>query len=32
MPQGVLVIAEQGEGKFRKNAYEVISEGRRLAG
>jgi len=31
MPQGVLVIAEQGEGKFRKNAYEVISEGRRLA-
>lgn len=31
MPQGVLVIAEQSGGKFRKNAYEVISEGRRLA-
>jgi electron transfer flavoprotein alpha subunit len=31
MPQGVLAFAEQVEGSFRKIAYEVVSEGRRLA-
>lgn len=31
MPQGVLAIAEQTEGKFRKATFEVVSEGRRLA-
>jgi electron transfer flavoprotein alpha subunit len=31
MPQGVLVFAEQVDGRFRKIAYEAVSEGRRLA-
>lgn len=31
MPQGVLVVAEQIGGKFKKVACEVVSEGRRLA-
>lgn len=31
MAQGVLVFAEQIDGGFRKIAYEVVSEGRRLA-
>ena len=31
MPHGVLVFAEQVDGSFRKVAYEVVSEGRRLA-
>jgi electron transfer flavoprotein alpha subunit len=31
MPQGILVYAEQVDGSFRKIAYEVVSEGRRLA-
>ncbi len=31
MAQGVLVLAEQFEGSFRKMAYEALSEGRRLA-
>ena len=31
MPQGILVIAEQVDAKFRKVTYEVTSEGRRLA-
>jgi len=31
MAQGVLVLAEQVDGSFRKIAYEVVSEGRRLA-
>jgi electron transfer flavoprotein alpha subunit len=31
MAQGVLVLAEQFEGSFRKMAYEVLSEGKRLA-
>jgi electron transfer flavoprotein alpha subunit len=31
MPQGIMVFAEQAEGRFRKTAYEAVSEGRRLA-
>ncbi len=31
MAQGVLVLAEQFEGRFRKMAFEVLSEGKRLA-
>jgi len=31
MAQGVLVLAEQFEGSFRKMAYEALSEGKRLA-
>lgn len=31
MAQGVLVVAEQIDGAFRKIAYEAVSEGRRLA-
>ncbi|MDY6951635.1 MAG: electron transfer flavoprotein subunit alpha/FixB family protein [Thermodesulfobacteriota bacterium] len=31
MAQGVLVVAEQVDGTFRKIAYEAVSEGRRLA-
>lgn len=31
MSKGVLVFAEQANGRFRKIAYEVVSEGRRLA-
>jgi electron transfer flavoprotein alpha subunit len=31
MAQGVLVVAEQADGTFRKIAYEAVSEGRRLA-
>ena len=31
MAQGVLVVAEQIDGVFRKIAYEAVSEGRRLA-
>jgi electron transfer flavoprotein alpha subunit len=31
MAQGVLVVAEQVDGSFRKIAYEAVSEGRRLA-
>jgi electron transfer flavoprotein alpha subunit len=31
MAQGVLVVAEQTDGSFRKIAYEAVSEGRRLA-
>jgi len=31
MAQGVLALAEQFEGSFRKMAYETLSEGRRLA-
>lgn len=31
MSKGVLVLAEQRDGAFRKVAYEVVSEGRRLA-
>lgn len=32
MAQGVMVIAEQRDGEIRKVSYEVVSEGRRLAG
>jgi len=31
MSQGVLAIAEQVEGVFRKITYEALSEGRRIA-
>jgi electron transfer flavoprotein alpha subunit len=31
MAQGVLVLAEQSEGRFRKMAFEALSEGKRLA-
>lgn len=31
MAQGVLALAEQFEGRFRNVAYEVLSEGKRLA-
>ena len=31
MPQGVLAIAEQTEGVFRKITFEALSEGRRIA-
>jgi electron transfer flavoprotein alpha subunit len=31
MSQSVLVFAEQVDGSFRKSAFEVVSEGRRLA-
>jgi len=31
MPQGILAFAEQVDGTFRKVAFEVVSEGRRLA-
>ena len=31
MPQGVLAYAEQVDGRFRKMAYEMVSQGRRLA-
>ena len=31
MPQGILVLAEQRNGAFRKVAFEAVSEGRRLA-
>ena len=31
MSQGVLAIAEQTEGVFRKVTYEALSEGRRIA-
>jgi electron transfer flavoprotein alpha subunit len=31
MAQGVLVFAEQSEGRFRKMAFEALSEGKRLA-
>lgn len=31
MPQGILVFAEQVDGSYRKIAFEVLSEGRRLA-
>ena len=31
MAQGVLIIAEQRDGNFRKITYELVSEGRRLA-
>ncbi len=31
MAKGVLAITEQRDGKFRKVAYEVVSEGRRIA-
>ena len=31
MADGVLVLAEQVDGRFRKIAYEAVSEGRRLA-
>jgi electron transfer flavoprotein alpha subunit len=31
MGQGVVVIAEQRDGEFRKVTYEAVSEGRRLA-
>jgi electron transfer flavoprotein alpha subunit len=31
MSKGVFVFAEQAEGRFRKIAYEAVSEGRRLA-
>ncbi len=31
MGQGVLVIAEQRDGEFRKVTYEAVSEGRRVA-
>jgi electron transfer flavoprotein alpha subunit len=31
MAQGVLVVAEQRDGEFRKITYELASEGRRLA-
>ena len=31
MAQGVLVLAEQFEGRFRKMAFEALSEGKRLA-
>jgi electron transfer flavoprotein alpha subunit len=32
MAQGVMVIAEQRDGAIRKVSYEVVSEGKRLAG
>ena len=31
MGTGVLVIAEQRDGEFRKVTYEAVSEGRRVA-
>ena len=31
MPQGIMVVAEQSDGIFRKVAFEVLSEGRRIA-
>ena len=31
MAQGVMIVAEQVDGSFRKVAYEAMSEGRRLA-
>ena len=31
MPNGILAIAEQRDGEFRKVTYEAVSEGRRLA-
>jgi len=31
MAQGVIVITEQRDGRFRKVSYEVVSEGRRIA-
>jgi len=31
MAQGVMVIAEQRDGEFRKVSFEVVSEGKRLA-
>jgi electron transfer flavoprotein alpha subunit len=31
MAQGVVVVAEQADGAFRKIAYEAVSEGRRVA-
>jgi electron transfer flavoprotein alpha subunit len=31
MGQGVLVVAEQRDGEYRKVAYEAVSEGRRIA-
>ena len=31
MPNAILAVAEQRDGKFRKVTYEVVSEGRRMA-
>ena len=31
MAQGVFVITEQRDGKFRKVSFEAVSEGRRVA-
>lgn len=31
MPHGILVVAEQMDGKFRKVTYEITSQGRRMA-
>ena len=31
MPQGVIALTEQRNGRFRKVSYEVVSEGRRIA-
>ena len=31
MPQGVIALTEQRDGRFRKVSYEVVSEGRRIA-
>ncbi len=31
MSQGIMVVAEQGDGAFRKVAFEILSEGKRIA-
>ena len=31
MANGILAVVDQANGKFRKSAYEIVSEGRRLA-
>ena len=31
MAEGVMTIAEQRDGEFRKISYELVSEGRRMA-
>ena len=31
MTQGIMVVAEQNEGAFRKVAFEILSEGKRIA-
>ncbi len=31
MSQGIMVVAEQSDGVFRKVTFEVLSEGKRIA-